>query len=39
MSELIVAGPVIGFTVLAPIVIVAILARFLKAREDVPLEH
>jgi hypothetical protein len=39
MSEMIVLGPVVAFTILAPIVLVAILSRFLRAREDVPLEH
>jgi hypothetical protein len=39
MSEMIVAGPVIAFTILTPLVLVLILSRFLRAREDVPLEH
>ena len=39
MSEMILVGPIIAFTVLAPVVLVAILSRFLRAREEVPLEH
>ena len=39
MSELIVVGPIIAFFLLTAIVLVMILSRFLKAREDVPLEH
>jgi len=39
MSEMILVGPIIVFTILTPIVLVTILSRFLRARENVPLEH
>ena len=39
MSELIVAIPVILFTVAMAVGLVAIMGRLLNARKDVPLEH
>jgi len=39
MSELIVAIPVILFTVAMALGLVAIMGRLLNARKDVPLEH
>ena len=39
MSEMIVIGPVVAFTILTPLVLAAILGRFVRRREDVPLEH
>ena len=39
MSEMIVVGPVVVFTILTPLILAAILSRFVRRREDVPLEH
>ena len=39
MSDLVVALPVVAFTILAPVVIVAVLARFVRQREQMSPER